>query len=68
VNTVPLQHLEQAERHLSDALRAAKAARQSLGEHWISKSHIAEITRDIYHARMAIAGEIRGRERLGEVS
>jgi len=66
--SVPIETLEQAERHLSDALRAAKAAREALGEHWISKSHVAEITGDIYHARMAIAGEIRGRERLGEVS
>jgi len=66
--SVPIHVLEQAEQHLSDALMSAKAAREALGEHWISNSHIAQMTRDIYHARMAIAGEIRGRERLGEVS
>jgi hypothetical protein len=68
VNIVPLQYIEDAERELNAAYLAIKAAREALGEHWIAKSHLAEAFKDIYHARLAIAGEIRGRERLGEVS
>jgi hypothetical protein len=68
VNTVPLQYLEDAERELNSACLAIKAARETLGEHWIATSHLAEAFKDIYHARLALAGEIRGRERLGEVS
>jgi hypothetical protein len=68
VNTVPLQYLEDAEHELNAAFLAIRAAREALGEHWIATSHLAEAFKDIYHARMALAGEIRGRERLGETS
>ncbi len=63
-----LQNLEQAEHQLATAHTALKAAKGELGDHFITKSFLTQMTADLYHARMSIAGEIRGRERLGETS
>ena len=68
MNTLPIESLDLAEDHLASATVALKAARGALGEHWIAASHLAEAFKDLYHARMGLAAEKRGRERLGETA
>ena len=65
---IPLSTLSEAAEKLEDAFDALKVARTLLGDHWTAKSHCAEALRDILNARTGIAGEIRGREGLGETA